>query len=594
MPRGSLTPIRRHLGLVALLMMSVVLVVLAVELRGRYLTSSASLNPDEAELLAAGRRAALNLLPYVTYTTPTYLFEWPFALGVLAILGVPMTLTTAHLLSALAYLVFALIGWVAISRRLGWLTAALLILPTTVLLFAAHSIRPKDYLALGTELLPAFLVLVGAAVLFVPGTGRPTRTRLAVACFLAGASLWAKPQVAPLALALCVVGVLLRALPDPIEAGMADDPGDGIVPADEGGRSAPDTVQGTATDEHVDRTSSSGAGRGGLLRDLAVAGVAFAAPTVIVLGILVVTGMIPRFLAEPVALIRTYVETRQVVGVGAPPRSLPERVVAAVRLVQRQPGALLWAIPGLAGLIAAARTRRGANVAIWLGAWLLPILGSLATLTVVWPLYPHYLNLLYAGCLVAAMAGIAVARTLDPRPAAGAFPPGAGRATRIVLVAVVTCAAIAIVVAPLVMSPIRANVRAVARAVTSPVQSIQLLEGCERGSRVLVWGHAAELYADYDWQPASRYVVTWSLGDWGETETYERTMVDEVTSNPPTCVVEALGPTFFGGFGGGAQITVRLPALGDYLARCYKAASAIVEANRPVTVWRWSGSCPRP
>ena len=53
-PGGSLTPIRRHLGLVPLLMMTVVLVVLAVELRGRYLTSSAMLNPDEAELLAAG------------------------------------------------------------------------------------------------------------------------------------------------------------------------------------------------------------------------------------------------------------------------------------------------------------------------------------------------------------------------------------------------------------------------------------------------------------------------------------------------------------------------------------------------------------
>jgi hypothetical protein len=313
-----------------------------------------------------------------------------------------------------------------------------------------------------------------------------------------------------------------------------------------------------------------------------------------VLGILVVTGMIPRFLAEPVALIRTYVETRQAVGVGAPPRSLPGRVVAALMFVRSQPEALVWAIPGLAGLIAAVRTRRAANVAIWLGAWLLPILASLAALTVTFPLYAHYLNLLYAGCLVAAMAGIAVARTLDPRPAAGAFPPRAGRATRSVLVAIVTCAAIAIVVAPLVMSPIGANVRAAALAVTSPVQSTQQLEGCARGSRVLVWGWAAELYADYDWQPASRYVNTWSLGGLGETETYERTMVDEVTSNPPTCVVEAIGPTFNGGYGPGDRITVRLPELGDYLARCYTAAPAIVEAKRPVTVWRWSGSCPRP
>ena len=101
---GILTPIRRRLGLLVPLMMTAVLLVLAVELRGLYLASSTMMNPDEAELLAAGRRAALNLLPYVTYTTPTYLVAWPFALGVLAALGVPMTLPTAHVLSALEYI----------------------------------------------------------------------------------------------------------------------------------------------------------------------------------------------------------------------------------------------------------------------------------------------------------------------------------------------------------------------------------------------------------------------------------------------------------------------------------------------------------
>ncbi len=301
---GILTPIRSRLGRVAPLMMAVVLVVIVVELRGRFLASSATYNPDEAELLAAGRRAALNLVPYVTYTTPTYLIGWPFALGVLADLGVPMTLPTAHVLSALAYVAFALIGWVAVSRRLGWIAAGLLILPTAVALFAAHSTRPRDFLALGTELLPAFLVLAGAAVLVIPGTGRPTRRRLAVACVLAGSSLWAMPQIAPLALALCLVGVLLRALPEPIEADATGEPPHGVAPTD----------------------------RRAVLRDLAVAGVAFAVPTMVVLGILVVTGMLPRFLAEPVALIRSYVETRQGVQIGAPPRSLPGRLLAAVDL----------------------------------------------------------------------------------------------------------------------------------------------------------------------------------------------------------------------------------------------------------------------
>ncbi len=173
--------------------------------------------------------------------------------------------------------------------------------------------------------------------------------------------------------------------------------------------------------------------------------------------------------------------------------------------------------------------------------WLLPILASLAALIAIWPLYPHYLNLVFTGCLVAGMAGIAVARALDPRPPAGAFPPRAGIVTRRVLVALAVTTLAAIVIVPLVVPQVRTNIRAVARAATHGAKPAEQLEGCPRGSRVLVWGHAAELYADYDWQPASRYVVTWSLSDWGETDTYERTMIDEVTSNPPTCVVEATG-----------------------------------------------------
>lgn len=59
-----------------------------------------SLNPDEAELIATGRRAVLDLVPYRTFETSTSGVWWPLTLGLLGRLGYPLNLKGAHLLSA--------------------------------------------------------------------------------------------------------------------------------------------------------------------------------------------------------------------------------------------------------------------------------------------------------------------------------------------------------------------------------------------------------------------------------------------------------------------------------------------------------------
>ena len=81
----------------------VVLALMVYACRGAMFNNSPLFNPDEAELLAAGRRATLGLQPYGDYTTPTFLFLWPLVLSLFSALGFGLTLSFAHVLAAAAY-----------------------------------------------------------------------------------------------------------------------------------------------------------------------------------------------------------------------------------------------------------------------------------------------------------------------------------------------------------------------------------------------------------------------------------------------------------------------------------------------------------
>ena len=120
----------------------VVLAVLLVLVRGNLLWTSGMQNPDEAELMAEGRGAATDLFPYSGYTTSTHLFLWPFLLGVLDLVGVPLTLVTAHVIGGLSYVLLGTTGWFLMMRRIGGVRAAFLVLPTAMVLLLGYGPGP--------------------------------------------------------------------------------------------------------------------------------------------------------------------------------------------------------------------------------------------------------------------------------------------------------------------------------------------------------------------------------------------------------------------------------------------------------------------
>ena len=70
---------------------------------------------------------------------------------------------------------------------------------------------------------------------------------------------------------------------------------------------------------------------------------------------------------------------------------------------------------------------------------------------------------------------------------------------------------------------------------------------CPPNSNVLVWGWSAVLYSYYNWQPASRYDDSyWQIEDYGDPSYYRGILLDELKTDPPACIVEAIGGYFYG------------------------------------------------
>ncbi len=227
--------------------------------------------------MAEGRTASLDLFPYSGYTSSTHLFLWPFLLGVLDLVGVPMTLATAHVLGGLSYVFVSTTGWFLMMRRIGGLRAALLVLPPATLLLMGYGRLDGsiDFLSMTSESLP--LVILSVAALVLLGSTNPMSTRQLVAgSMVAGLAVWAKPQSGPIAVAFIAACVLITC----VENGPA-----------------------------AQRVRLVDAGRY-VLRSGLVALLAFATPTLVFVGVMALGGTLDDVVREPLAAMWNYTAHR--------------------------------------------------------------------------------------------------------------------------------------------------------------------------------------------------------------------------------------------------------------------------------------------
>ena len=306
------------------------------------------------------------------------------------------------------------------------------------------------------------------------------------------------------------------------------------------------------------------------------------------------------FFQEPVSFELDYVFRRSTVATpGWEPASGAERLAAIGRAIVAVPFAYVV-------LLAAGNDRLGSLFfsSAWPGGRRLRGLAVLGGVTLTglvaaflpYPVYTHYLNFVYAGCVFAAVSSCAVLGPRSPRQVTtrervvshrlrdrGRRPDGVS------LVGIGTVTTRAPQDRASWSAPFDPD-RAVPGAATGPEWDA-IRAQCPSGARVVVWGWASELYSYNDWVPASRYVNPWVLSPAAKIETYRRRMEQEISSRPPQCVVEAIGPAFFGEYGPDKRIVRLLPGVAGVLARCYTARIAEPLPRRPLRYYVLRDAC---
>lgn len=515
-----------------------VLAGLLLILRGDALLSAASFNPDEAEFLAEAKRVGLSWIPYATSTETTHFYLLPWTLAMLGRLGFSLGLPLAHLLAGLAYLFLGSVTWWCLHRRVGVWFAGLGVAGPIVVLFAARD--HADFLSFSSELVPVVVMAAGIAVAFAPRRP-PGPIRVAIASMLLGLAPLGKLQALPLALVLCASVVIY--------------------------------AQRQHTARPAGRAFTIAASRGlGW----------FLLPTILFMTLLLVTGKLALFINEPVAFQIDYALRRGVIQPGGD-LGWQARLAGLSSLIP--PAQAVTSIILAAGTVSLGsillrpwswrRRRALLGITLLFAAVLAGLLGAIAP----FPYFPHYSVLLFAGAMLGSVVSSAVmadARSPAPRM------PSTRRAHASSPLLIILAAACVIPVAPLILraptwptgwgSLIASNEVDVARS-THPSDT-KLLTLCPPKSRVFVWGWANELYSYFAWTPASRYVNSiWQIFPLQRQAAYRANLTSELMNERPKCIINAVGPGFFGGIPTGTTIQATIPGVQGLLTKCYQSAS---------------------
>ena len=330
------------------------------------------------------------------------------------------------------------------------------------------------------------------------------------------------------------------------------------------------------------------------LRDAALALGFFLLPSVLFVAIIFAAGTFHPFVHEGLAALFGYI------GIANTP-SLPllTRLSSLGTYVVYYPlFAFLWAFAGMYGWAGRLGSSKGGQ-AIRLAAWSLPVLSSVVTLGVLPAVLPHYANIVYAACMFSAIIGSRIARTTT-------VSSDQVHGQRVIIGATAAFATIVIVLT--LSGTVWANVNFIGSYVRSTFSSHRLTavdpylvgtsnlpELCPSASAVLVWGRASQLYADLDWEPASRYVTTvWQTSVSTNQGYYRKVLLQELERQPPTCILEAAGALSYGVPASTDDIEAEVPGSGRFISRCYSPRTTTVglsllgqdpELNQSVTVY---------
>lgn len=476
------------------LIASLVLIAIFLWLRRYENRQIGLMNPDEADLIAAGKLAAQSLLPYDRFTTSTYGPLWPMFLGGLHRLGLPMTLVSAHVLASVLTITIVLCWFWLLRRRFSYWLSFVGACALTLVWGNGGLPRSADFTHLSSELLPTMLLATAAVAAWVGAAGRRGWRELALV--LCTCAALAKYQLAPLAVLLFAsIVVVVR------------------PPSDVGWRRR------------------------------AAIDVACGIGTVAVLSILVlVGGHADRVFTEALPVLSSYVSDGD--------RSQFDRLSDGARFVFDQPYFLL---PLVSSVYFVRLGSRGEET--WRRVWRVLLPGIALSLAIIASSstpspFAHYSQLFIAAGLVAIGASARPISADEDSPEESYASDFSFR-----YVAVVALCLVGLQVAPALgrqsertyETGVLGFLSAGSARLDESVQGAQrIVELCPPGSPVVAFGWSAELYSYFDWEPATRFTInTWQTNEGPNQARYQAALFDEIDAGRPTCVVDAVGPAFF-------------------------------------------------
>lgn len=501
--------------------------------RRSQIVSRYAVNPDEAELLASGKRGSLSWIPYSDYSTPTFGPIWPTLLGLLHRLGTPLTVPMAHLISAVAAAITCAIVAVFLHKRLGVTLAILIMLPIAIQW--ALGFYSADFVGLATEVFSVFFLVVAVSIGW--NTTKNARFLLLSAFFLS-LSFWSKYQFGLLVIALLLA--LWR------------------------------------NHQNIGR-----------LKATFLLAVGFVSLPTVMLSVSLISGTPLWKLYESIQFTKEYALSG---GLGDASSIMPLDRISSI-------GTLFFSIISatvvIVYVLVLSRTDRNLYLnqtqsykvkyvpllSNFRGAHnsVLIFVAGLGTLYLSFPFYPHYAYALLVTCLLCIMVMVSEDSSFNYElrtPANGTTReiPQLQILLRISLafaVVFVAANARAITARPWAADKIRwEDSRTSTGARWDRAMSEtgwKLTEVCPSKSRVIVWGWSSELYSYYDWIPASRYPNTVHLmtnNPFGvDINVTRERFLEDLEGDQINCVVNAIGPGFFASLPPENDIKIEMPEI---------------------------------